>query len=137
MPLISSDRVSEHPTKRRIGTDEFPVAARQHDADRGFLIHTPKELCAPAQRALGLFALDRVADGSREHWAIEFLFGEVVLRAQLEGIDWNGVLRPAAENQHRDLRERFANGPERIQAVAIGQVQVEQHHAQRCSWREA
>ncbi len=76
---------------------------------------------------LGLFALHRVPDGTAQRLAVHLSLEQVVLGTRGDRIGGNLQVGQPGKHQHRGPRRAGQDLPQRLQAVAVGQVQVQQH----------
>ncbi len=83
-------------------------------------------LALAATVALGALALDRVADGTTDERGVGLPLDEVVLRSFVERLEGQRLVVRAAQDHHRDVWHGGLEPPQTLQALGVGQREVEQ-----------
>ena len=76
-------------------------------------------------------ALDAVADRTVQEVPVHLALDEVGVRALAQGVDRHLLVGEAGDHDHRDVRGDGADLDQGGEAVAVGQVQVEQDRVER------
>ena len=82
-----------------------------------------------------LVPLDGVADCARQRRALESALDQVVLRAQLQRLHRPLLVVEAGEDDDRQVGRALARPQQRVEALAVGQAEVEQDDVEISSAR--
>ena len=80
---------------------------------------------------LGPLAFDAVADRAVQEVTVHLALDEVGVRALAQGVDRHLLVGEAGDHDHRDVRGDGTDLDQGREAVAVGQVQVEQDRIER------
>src|SRR5262249_16468549 len=75
---------------------------------------------------LGVLALDRVPDRAREQIAVHFSLDEIILRAFTQRLHRELVVLHPGQNDNRQMGDQRMELQNRIQALGVGQREIEQ-----------
>jgi hypothetical protein len=109
------------------GIDEHARAVEQRDRVGRVLDQGAEPLFARHQLLLGALALDRIAQHASQEMAFDTTLHQIVLRTRPHGLERQALVIEPGDHDDRLVRRAAARPDERVDPLAVGQSQIEQH----------